>query len=181
MAIIERTVRVLEGLSKGKDPARPLQIAQALQLQPIHVGKELVESAKAGYAVKKDKEKNTWAITDDGKAYLKSLPPKGTTLPDTGTPTQAPSSGAPAQPVASTPQSVASTQETPPAPGTVTIPSQADPFRSEGELLGVGTRKGDIQLEAIVKYIERVADLNDLDSVWNALTEMGVADNIKKK
>jgi Mn-dependent DtxR family transcriptional regulator len=68
MAIIERTVRVLEELSKRTEPAKPLEIAQALQLEPIHVGKELVELAKAGYAVKKDKDKNTWAITDEGTA-----------------------------------------------------------------------------------------------------------------
>jgi hypothetical protein len=56
------------------------------------------------------------------------------------------------------------TVETPPAE-TPTIPWQADLFRREGESLGVGTKKGDIRLDAIVRYVERLSDLDDLNSV----------------
>lgn len=184
MAITERTIRVLEELSKRKEPARPLEIAQTLQLQPIHVGKELVELAKGRLAVKKDQEKNTWAITDEGKTYLKTLPPKGTTPPAMGTPAQSPVSGASLQaPVTGAPTEPVPSTTTPPPPETTvtTFPSQAEIFKREGELLAVGSRKGDISLDVIVKYVERMANLDDLDSVWNALTEMNVADNIKKR
>lgn len=62
-----------------------------------------------------------------------------------------------------------------------TVPSQADLFRAEGERIGFGSRKGDIKLDAVVTYVERIADLDDLNSVWNALTEMGVANDVKKR
>ena len=64
---------------------------------------------------------------------------------------------------------------------TETVPSQADLFKAEGQRIGFGTRKGDIKLEAVVNYVERIADLDDLGSVWNALTEMGVASDVKKR
>lgn len=73
-------------------------------------------------------------------------------------------------------------ETTSPKPKTIpTIPSQADLFRREGVSLGVGTRKGDIHLDAIVRYVERMANLDDLSDVWNRLTEMGVDNNIKKR
>jgi hypothetical protein len=184
MAITKRTISVLQELSKRTEPARPLEIAQALQMQPIHVGKELVELAKGGSAVKKDKDKNTWAITDEGTAYLKTLPTV-VGVPETGASVGAPETGVlVGSPVtgAVVPLPVTSTTAPPPAPSPeTTFPSQAEIFKREGELLAVGSRKGDIALDTIVKYVERMANLDDLDSVWNALTEMNVADNIKKR
>ena len=47
--------------------------------------------------------------------------------------------------------------------------------------MGFGSRKGDIKLDAVVNYVERIANLDDLSSVWNALTEMGVANDVKKR
>jgi hypothetical protein len=164
MPINEKTITILGELSKRKEPVRPLEIAQALHLEPVQVGKDLVELFKGGLAVKKDKDKNLWAITDEGKAYMKTLPII-----------------TPPPPPPQTPVTVTKTETVAPAETETTIPSQSDLFRREGELLGVGSKKGDIQLEAIIKYVERVANLDDLDSVWNALTEMGVADNVKKR
>ena len=46
-----------------------------------------------------------------------------------------------------------------------TIPSQADLFRQQGELLGVGTNKGDIRHEAIARYVQRIVNIYDLTSV----------------
>lgn len=62
-----------------------------------------------------------------------------------------------------------------------TVPTQADLFRAEGERIGFGSRKGDIKLDAVVTYVERIANLDNLTSVWNALTEMGVANDVKKR
>ncbi|MBU1066944.1 hypothetical protein KKE60_04120, partial [Patescibacteria group bacterium] len=62
-----------------------------------------------------------------------------------------------------------------------TVPSQADLFRSIGENLGVGAKKGDVRLDAIIYYVQRTTNLDDLSSVWNALTEMGVANDVKKR
>ncbi len=63
----------------------------------------------------------------------------------------------------------------------VTVPSQADLFKAEGALIGVGGKKGSLSLDVIVKWVERTAELDDLGSVWNALTEMGIANDVKRR
>ncbi len=73
-------------------------------------------------------------------------------------------------------QEVAEAEDQEPA-----VPSQADLFRGIGERLGAGGRKGDTRLEPLVYYVQRTANLDDLNSVWNALTEMGVANDVKKR
>jgi len=62
-----------------------------------------------------------------------------------------------------------------------TIPSQSDLFRSIGEKLGVGSKRGDIRLDAVTYYVQRTANLDNLTSVWNAMTEMGVAADVRKR
>jgi len=47
------------------------------------------------------------------------------------------------------------------------IPSSADLFRQIGENLGITIKKIGIPLDAIVYYVERTADFNDLNSMWN--------------
>lgn len=64
---------------------------------------------------------------------------------------------------------------------TETVPSQSDLFKAIGEKLGVGARKGDIRLDTITYYVLRTANLDNLTAVWNALTEMGVANDVKKR
>ena len=36
-------------------------------------------------------------------------------------------------------------------------------------------------LDAIIYYIQRTANRDNLTSVWNALTEMGIANDMKKR
>jgi len=62
-----------------------------------------------------------------------------------------------------------------------TIPSQSDLFKSIGEKLGVGSRKGEVRLDAITYSVQRTANLDNLTSVWNAMTEMGVAADVRKR
>ena len=64
---------------------------------------------------------------------------------------------------------------------TETVPSQSDLFKSIGERFGVGGRKGDVRLDTIIYYVQKTANLDDLVSVWNALSEMGVANDVKKR
>jgi len=65
------------------------------------------------------------------------------------------------------------------------VPTQADIFRDIGERLRVGIgRRGKQEgtpLDAIIYYIQRTANLDNLTSVWNALTEMGIANDMKKR
>jgi len=69
----------------------------------------------------------------------------------------------------------------PPGETAETIPSQSDLFRSIGEKLGVGSKRGDIRLNAVTYYVQRTTNLDNLTSVWNAMTEMGVAADVRKR
>ena len=51
------------------------------------------------------------------------------------------------------------------------IPSQADIFRSIAEQLSISKAeeaKGGTPLEGIINFVERTADMDDLNSLWNA-------------
>lgn len=162
MAVIsERTLKVLQSLSQMTEPTRATEIGIAIGEKPIDVGRMLAELLKAGFSEKTDEEQNLWAVTDKGAEYLDKIGAKPLS-----------------QPIVTSPV-VGITPETPETVSTV--PSQADLFRKEGELLGIGVKKGGISLDVIVKWVERTANLDDLNSVWNALTEMGVANDVKKR
>lgn len=56
-----------------------------------------------------------------------------------------------------------------------------DLFKPIGGRLGVGVEKGGISLDALAYYAQRTADLDNRNSAWNALTEMGIANDVKKR
>ncbi len=126
---------------------------------PINTGHDLFELEKSGMAEKPDKKKLLYFLTDRRRETLENPPDKLVYKSRRRTPPP----------------------ETPPGtpPGTppeeIIVPSQADLFRAIGEKLGVGAKKGDIRLDAITYYVQRTANLDNLSSVWNALTEMGAA------
>ena len=169
-----RTLKVLEALSKMTEPTSPADIGTIIKLSPRDTGKTLYDLGKGGLAQKPDEKKSLWLITDKGRKYIENPPvPSVRPLQPTLEPlTPTDRSDHPPEP----PLPVPPGEEQPD-----TVPSQADLFRAEGERLGFGSRKGDIKLEAVVTYVERTADLDDLSSVWNALTEMGVANDVKKR
>ena len=169
-----RTLKVLEALSKMTEPTSPADIGIVIKLSPRDTGKTLYDLGKGGLAQKPDEKQSLWLITDKGRKYIENPPipsvrPLSPILEPT---TQADHSDRPLEP----PPPIPPGEEQPD-----TVPSQADLFRAEGERIGFGSRKGDIKLEAVVTYVERTADLDDLSSVWNALTEMGVANDVKKR
>ena len=151
--IKERTLKILESLSQMAEPAKPSQIGEPIGEKPIDVGRHLGELLKAGYAEKTNEAENLWAVTEGGAEYLATIEES----------------------------TVSQSRVTGPVPAPPTVPSQADLFRGICERLGVGTKKGDIRLDAIIYYVQRTADLDNLSSVWNALTEMGVANDVKKR
>ncbi|MBA7664531.1 hypothetical protein ES703_72592 [subsurface metagenome] len=160
-----RKLKVLEELSKFTEPVGAAEIAGIINESTRDVGKVLYDSGKGGLAQKPDEKKSLWLITDKGKKYIENPP----VLP-------AGPSGRP-----STEPSAQSSAEELPEETVETVPSQSDLFRSIGERLGIGTKKGDIRLDAIIYYVQRTANLDNLTSVWNALTEMGVASDVKKR
>jgi len=163
--IKEGSLKTLLVLSQVTEPTKPSEIGAVTGEKPVVVGQHLAELLKGRLAEKTDEEKNLWVITDSGSKYLRNIykDDKSQSLV-TGPVTE----GAKRQPE--------------PQPEAVdTIPAQSDLFRGIGERLGIGTKKGDIRLDSIVYYVQRTANLDDLNSVWNALTEMGVASDIRKR
>lgn len=155
-----RVQKVLEFLYEVDGPVKPKEIGDQIGESAMNIGKDLCDlSKRRGLAVKLDD--GSWKITTGGRDYVESggqpkAEPKAEPKP---TPTE------PAEPT-----------EVSDA-----VPSQADLFTGIGERLGVGGRKGDVKLEAIIYYVQRTANLDNLSSVWNALTEMGVANDVKKR
>jgi len=152
-----RVQKVLEFLYEADGPVKPKEIGDKIGEGVMNIGKDLYDlSKKRGLAVKLDD--GSWEITAAGRGYVESG----------GQPKSEPK---------------AEPKPTPTEPTEVSdaVPSQADLFTGIGERLGVGGRKGDVKLETIIYYVQRTADLDNLSSVWNALTEMGVANDVKKR
>jgi hypothetical protein len=164
--------RTLKALSKAEQPVRASDITNITGINELNTGKHLQKLKKLGLAELVDKREKTWQITEEGNEIADNIElPK---VPPTTPPTTASTT------VSTTATTIPST--TPPEQETVeAIPSQADLFRSIGEKLGVGAKKGEVALSAIIYYVSKTADLDDLNSVWNALTEMGVDNNVKKR
>lgn len=172
-----RETQTLKALSQMTEPARASDLTELTGLLAIAIGNSLRILAKGSLAELVDKRKLFWRITDSGKelaATLPALEPKPPAPPPTPPPTTPPT-----PPPTSPPTVVTGKPE--PLESTGTIPSQSDLFRKEGDLLGVGAKKGSISLDVIVQWVERTANLDDLLSVWNALGEMGVASDVKKR
>ena len=155
-----RTLKVLEALSKMTEPSSPADIGITIEVSPRDTGKTLYDLGKGGLAQKPDDKKSLRLITDKGRKYIENPPVL---------------SERPLEPT------LEPTTQADLAEEVLTVPSQSDLFKSIGERLGVGTKKGDIRLEAITYYVQRTANLDNLSSVWNALTEMGVANDVKKR
>jgi len=148
-----RVQKVLGELYNAEEPRRPREIAEKLEETPLNVGKDLHRLKERGLA--EPVGEGQWRITPEGREWL-----EGGAEGEKGEKEGEKGKG----------------RET-----SEIIPSQSDLFRSIGEKLGVGLRKGDIRLDAITYYVQRTADLDNLISTWNALTEMGIANDVKKR
>ncbi len=148
-----RIQKVLAELYDAEEPVRPREIAEKIEETSLNVGKDLHRLKERGLAGPAGE--GQWRITPEGREWIEggAEGEKGEREGEKG-----------------------KGRET-----TETVPSQSDLLRSIGEKLGVGSRKGDIRLDAITYYVQRTADLNNLTAVWNALTEMGVASDVRKR
>jgi len=147
-----RILRVLEALSQCVDPTKPADIGSMIGETPFNTGHDLFELEKSGMAEKPDKEKSLYLITDRGRKTLENPPDKWVYKSRRETPPPGAPSGAPPGVLPGAP------------PEEITVPSQADLFWAIGEKLGVGAKKGDIRLDAITYYVQRTADLDNLNS-----------------
>lgn len=161
-----RRLKVLEELSKFTEPVGATEIAGIIGEIPRDVGKDLYQLGKGGLASKPDEKQSLWLITDKGKKYIEH--PLVLLAGPLGRPSGGPSGG----PLAGQTTDVG-------------VPNQADVLRYYGEKLHVGIARGGKQegtpLDAIIFFVQETADLNDLLSVWNALSKMAVPGDVKKR
>ena len=150
-----RIQKVLTYLYEAEELARPKEIGKAIGESALNVGKDLHQLKERGLA--EAEEEGQWKITPDGTASIIKAKPKAQPKPKPK------------------PEPKPAVEEK------RAIPTQADILRSIGESLGVGAKKAaGLSLDAIMYYVERTANLYDLTSVWNALSEMRVANDVKK-
>jgi predicted transcriptional regulator len=174
MGKVERKRAILEPLLDATEPMRPGDIGEIIGETALNTGRYLSDMARSGLVQKPDKKKPFYEITDKGRDYYENPPEEieGEELERTTEEKHRRE----AQTRTTEDMTEEVTEEV-----TEAIPSQADLFRSIGERLGVGKGKGEVRLDAIIYYVSKTADLDDLNSVWNALAEMAVDNNVKKR
>lgn len=168
---VEKKLAILAVLAVTEELIRPGDVAEQIGSTALDTGNYLSDMAKSGLAEKPDKKKALYKITDRGREYLKN-PPEGSKEEQT---LRAKAGGGVEQhtltPATTTPE--------------VVVPSQADLFRDIGERLHIGIGRSGKQegtpLDAVIYYVQRTANLDNLSSVWNALSEMGVASDVRKR
>ena len=175
--------KTLKALSGTTEPVRASDLTEDIGETALNIGNSLRELGKRALAELVDKNKKLWRITDSGRELATTIQLPALELkPPAAAPAPAPAAApAPAPAATPVPAETPPATQTPAQPAGPAFPSQAEILKMDGELLAVGTRKGDISLEVIVKYVERMANLNDLGSISNALTEMGVDTATKKR
>jgi hypothetical protein len=118
-----------------------------------------------------NKTKNLHRITEKGRKYKANPPAEIKAEEGTATP---PGTKTVIETVIETvtktspPQPPATEEKSKTEKGDPAIPSQADLFRSIAEQLSISKQKDGTPLTAVVCYVERTADLDDLNSLWNA-------------
>ena len=136
-----------------------------------------------------DKRKKLWQITENGTKIAASIQLPATTLAPAPATTPAPATvTTPATLIIRTDSTIPQPTQVEPPPEQaqeLIVPSQAVILRDIGERLGisVGTpKKGEgATLDAIIYYVERTADMNNLTQVWNSITSMGIPNHIIKR
>lgn len=133
-----RVQKVLGYLYDAEEPVRPREIADKIDESPLNVGKDLHRLKERGLA--ESQGEGQWSITPEGREWLEGGAERERGEGERGREGEKGKEKETAE----------------------TVPSQSDLFRSIGEKLGVGARKGDIRLDAIIYYVQRTADLDNL-------------------
>ena len=134
--------KILVVLAEASEPLDVQAIAEGAGAQAKSVSEALSRLNREGKV--DNPGKGLWQISDEGRQEVTRI----------------------SEQTAKSSEQVASSKELeqesakPHGETTDTIPSQSDLFRSIGEKLGVGARKGDIRLDAIAYYVQRTADLD---------------------
>lgn len=152
-----RIQKVLSFLYDANEPIISNEIADSIKEKTVDVSKDLYNLEKRRLAEHEGSGKvKKWKITDKGVDWLETGAKDENKVKDEKDETVGP-----------------------------IIPTQSELFRSIGERLNIGKGRGGKQegtpLDTIIYFVQETANLDDLVSVWNALTKMGVANDVKKR
>jgi hypothetical protein len=154
--------QAMEVLYNTEGKMTPTEIGAKIGVEGFQVGRQLKDKVQQRLVDKTVEGRTSYyQINENGRQWVEaereriaSIPSEQEEPPAAAPAAAAPAAGAPAAKVEAE----------------ITVPSQTDILREVGERLGVGRKKGDIRLDAITYYVQRTANLDNLSSVWNALT-----------
>jgi predicted transcriptional regulator len=135
---VQKVLAYLESI-KEYGLVRPKTIGEAIGIDAKIVGKGLHDLKERGLAV--PEEEGLWKITPEGtESIIEADKRKQASM---------------AEPKAEPSRTEPKTEQKPELKGVV--PTQVDILRSIGESLGVGAKKGEVRLDAIIYYVHRTA------------------------
>jgi len=176
----------LKVLSQAIEAMRPSDIDALIGMDATYAGQRLYWMLGRGLVEKPDKKRSAYRITEKGKGYLAKPPQEPSAKLDKSAAKSAAESADESAGVkigektaekvidenaekgdkkVDVKESEAGKKED------IAIPSQADIFRSIADQLSISKAeeaKGGTPLSGIINFVERTADMDDLDSLWNA-------------
>ena len=171
-------------LSQAIEAMRPSDIGELMVMDAYNAG-QLARDLRYSKLIEWDsKAKHLYRITEKGRKYKanppaeieaappaeikpgKHLPAASSTVSSTEESTKSRTQkGTEASP----PQPPATEEKTKTEKDDLAIPSQADIFQSVAEQLSISKQKDRTPLSAVVYRVQRTADLDDLNSLWNSV------------
>ncbi len=160
----------------------PVEVGERIGITASNTGPLFSRMLVRGLVEKPDKKRGAYRITQEGQKYLDNPPPES---PEKMT-KRGDKSGAKRGDESDGVKIVEKTAEKVGEENAekvdvkeseagkkedIAIPSQVDTFRSIAEQLGISKSeeaKGGSSLPGIINFVERTADMDDLDSLWNA-------------
>lgn len=162
---------VLKAIASHDQPVASTDLIRETGIFRLDFGRALKWLKGQHYIQQIDEgQKRTWRITDPGREQLK--PPAALPVKEEEPTTKTPDKGATKMPDKETKE-----------PEGSTVPTYSSIFRDIGERMGVGAsaRRNEAKLDPIMYYVQSIADMKDPDTIWRALSDCGVPDDIKKR
>ncbi len=169
--------QAMEVLYNTEGKMTPTEIGAKIGIEGFQVGRQLKDKVQQRLVDKTVEGRTSYyQMNENGRQWVEAERERIASIPSEQEepPAGAPAAAAPAVArVAGAPAAKVEAE--------ITVPSQADILREVGEKLAVGRKKGEVQLDTIIYFVQMTANLNDLTSVWNALTKMNVPGDIERR
>ena len=164
----------LKVLYQASEPMMPVEVGERIGMTAFYTGQLLRDLRNSGLTERADKKKHLHQITQRGRDWLATPPPAKlppepptTTAKNDGTERQQStelSTGLRTELSTRSPKEDLDGEEE-----DWDVPSESDIFRSIGERLGLDKQKDGAPSARIIHYVQRRADVDDLNSLWNAV------------